>query len=268
MSVEQQRCPACSAPLLIEPGDRQVRCDYCGSLLNVEEQGGSISVELADRVINSIEQSGSQTQAEVRRLQQMQALSSAEMHLVNIQGEMRAIQRGPMTPTSRRQLEELNEESLELQHQIRRLNAILYPNAQPEPAASGQHPQPWRLSPQGIGWMLFSVSGRTNRVEFWAGVLVCLGIYISWLVVMAILRTIGPADGFFSTVFGSLFNIVALSQIIFLIWIGIATSIKRFHDRGKTGWWVLIALIPLIGFFWFLIDLGLLPGSPGINQYG
>ena len=81
---------------------------------------------------------------------------------------MRTIQRGPMTPISRSQLEQLNEQSLELQHEIRRLNAILYPNSQSD-ATGRQHPQPWRLSPQGIGWLLFSFNGRANRVEYWVG---------------------------------------------------------------------------------------------------
>jgi LSD1 subclass zinc finger protein len=267
MSVVQQRCPACAAPLSIPPGTRQIRCSYCGSLLRVEGQGGNLSVELADRVINSIEQSGSQTQAEVRRLQQTQELSTAEMRLANIQSEMRAIQRQPITPVSRRQLEELDEESLELQYQIRRLHAIVYPNSQLLPPAT-RGTRSWRLSPQGVGWLLFSFSGRANRVEYWSGIVVCFCIYLSWLVVTAILRAIGPTDGFISTVLGSIFSLVAFAQIVVLVWIGVAVSIKRFHDRGKAGWWVLIGFIPLIGMSWFLIDLGILPGVSGVNQYG
>jgi uncharacterized membrane protein YhaH (DUF805 family) len=44
--------------------------------------------------------------------------------------------------------------------------------------------------------------------------------------------------------------------------------IKRFHDRGKSGWWVLILFIPVIGFFWAIIDLGILQGDPGDNRFG
>ena len=44
--------------------------------------------------------------------------------------------------------------------------------------------------------------------------------------------------------------------------------IKRFHDRDKSGWWVLIGLIPIIGAIWLLIELGFLKGTPGPNRFG
>jgi uncharacterized membrane protein YhaH (DUF805 family) len=44
--------------------------------------------------------------------------------------------------------------------------------------------------------------------------------------------------------------------------------IKRFHDRDKSGWWVLIGLIPLIGAIWLLVELGFLKGTPGPNRFG
>jgi len=48
----------------------------------------------------------------------------------------------------------------------------------------------------------------------------------------------------------------------------LAIAIKRYHDRDKSGWWILILFIPLVGFIWFLIELGCLPGTPGPNRYG
>lgn len=56
--------------------------------------------------------------------------------------------------------------------------------------------------------------------------------------------------------------------VIASIWPGLAVSIKRWHDRGKSGWWILIALVPLIGGLWALIETGFLPGTPGTNEYG
>jgi len=44
--------------------------------------------------------------------------------------------------------------------------------------------------------------------------------------------------------------------------------VKRYHDRDKSGWWILILFIPLVGFIWFLIELGCLPGTPGPNRFG
>jgi uncharacterized membrane protein YhaH (DUF805 family) len=44
-------------------------------------------------------------------------------------------------------------------------------------------------------------------------------------------------------------------------------GIKRFHDRDKSGWWVLIAFVPIIGWIWYLIECGFLPGTDGPNRY-
>ena len=47
-----------------------------------------------------------------------------------------------------------------------------------------------------------------------------------------------------------------------------ALATKRWHDRDKSGWWSLIAFVPVIGGFWMLIELGFLGGSAGGNSYG
>lgn len=48
----------------------------------------------------------------------------------------------------------------------------------------------------------------------------------------------------------------------------LALYTKRWHDRGKSGWWTLIMLVPIIGPIWALVELGFLTGTPGPNQYG
>jgi uncharacterized membrane protein YhaH (DUF805 family) len=48
----------------------------------------------------------------------------------------------------------------------------------------------------------------------------------------------------------------------------IVVTIKRFHDRNKSGWWVLIAFIPVVGALWQLIECGFLPGTAGSNRFG
>jgi uncharacterized membrane protein YhaH (DUF805 family) len=53
-----------------------------------------------------------------------------------------------------------------------------------------------------------------------------------------------------------------------LIWPALALQVKRWHDRDKSGWWVLIAFIPIIGAFWVLIECGFLDGTPGPNRFG
>ena len=48
----------------------------------------------------------------------------------------------------------------------------------------------------------------------------------------------------------------------------LAVSVKRWHDRDKSGWWVLLNLLPVIGWLWALIDNGFLRGSVGPNRFG
>ena len=47
-----------------------------------------------------------------------------------------------------------------------------------------------------------------------------------------------------------------------------AIMTKRWHDRGKSGWWWLISFVPIIGGLWMMIELGFLPGEDGTNDYG
>jgi uncharacterized membrane protein YhaH (DUF805 family) len=116
--------------------------------------------------------------------------------------------------------------------------------------------------------LLFGVHGRVNRAKFW---LVALGIFVLEVIIFAVLggttamstdpqqamANIGPVAGIVLFVFG----VVAL-------WISIAVAIKRYHDRNKSGWWVLIVFVPIIGGLWYLIECGFLRGTPGPNNYG
>ncbi|MEO0416282.1 MAG: DUF805 domain-containing protein, partial [Verrucomicrobiota bacterium] len=55
---------------------------------------------------------------------------------------------------------------------------------------------------------------------------------------------------------------------LLLFWISLAVSVKRWHDRGKSGLWVLVNFIPVVGGLWELIECGCLDGDYGKNQYG
>jgi len=48
---------------------------------------------------------------------------------------------------------------------------------------------------------------------------------------------------------------------------GLAVSVRRLHDVGKSGWMYFIVLIPLVGVIWLLV-LMLTDSNPGENQYG
>ena len=93
--------------------------------------------------------------------------------------------------------------------------------------------------------------GRARRTEYWMFFLV--NILIS-IVVAIIGRVIGLP------VIGSLYGLALLVP-------GIAVGVRRLHDTGRTGWWLLIALIPLIGTIWIIVLL-VLDGDQGSNPYG
>ena len=61
---------------------------------------------------------------------------------------------------------------------------------------------------------------------------------------------------------------IAFVLIIFLLYSQICICAKRCHDRGKSGLWCILLFIPVIGFFWAVIDLGILEGDKGPNEYG
>lgn len=103
-------------------------------------------------------------------------------------------------------------------------------------------------------YLFTSFEGRINRAKFWAGV----GVLILASVVASILDAMLGLD------FGILGTLVGLVSIVFFV----ALYAKRWHDRGKSGWWTLIALVPFIGQIWILVELGMLEGDRGANQYG
>ena len=116
--------------------------------------------------------------------------------------------------------------------------------------------------------LLFSFQGRINRAKYW---LVLVGMWVVVAVVFGALfapmmTAADPSAAMASM--GAISFIVMAVLYILLIWIGLAVQVKRWHDRNKSGWWVLIALVPFIGVFWALIECGFLKGTAGPNPYG
>jgi uncharacterized membrane protein YhaH (DUF805 family) len=107
-----------------------------------------------------------------------------------------------------------------------------------------------------IDWqyLLFRFDGRINRAKFWSGVGALIVAYIVIIALFAI-------D---SSALRALLGLALLA----MYWPSLAISIKRWHDRDKSGWWVLIVFVPIIGGLWALIETGFLAGTGGPNQYG
>lgn len=67
--------------------------------------------------------------------------------------------------------------------------------------------------------------------------------------------------------FGHVLNIIAWLFSIFILIPGLAVSFRRIHDRGRSAWWLLLYIIPLIG--WLVLFIMFLGDSqPGPNRYG
>ncbi|MFI4998437.1 MAG: DUF805 domain-containing protein [Reyranellales bacterium] len=116
--------------------------------------------------------------------------------------------------------------------------------------------------------LLFSFQGRVNRAKFW---LVNLAMWVVIIVVFGAVMggaamSSDPSKALESV--GMVGGIVMLVVYVLMVWIGLAIGVKRWHDRNKSGWWVLIALVPVIGGLWYLIEAGFLKGTTGANQYG
>jgi uncharacterized membrane protein YhaH (DUF805 family) len=114
-----------------------------------------------------------------------------------------------------------------------------------------------------IDWtyLLFKFDGRINRAKFWAGSILIWGIYTLWI--LAFVAAISV-----SSTAGAVIGFLGIMVWVLAIWGGLAISIKRWHDRGKSGWWIFIGAIPIIGGLWALIETGFLEGDLGPNQYG
>lgn len=91
---------------------------------------------------------------------------------------------------------------------------------------------------------LFVGAKRMSRKDFWWGYLgmtIVMGVIVS-LLAFAITK-MPITDYYWSTIIG-----VAMAMTVAYYWISVFTaSIRRLHDRNMHAWWVLVALIPMVG---------------------
>jgi uncharacterized membrane protein YhaH (DUF805 family) len=101
-------------------------------------------------------------------------------------------------------------------------------------------------------------SGRARRTEYWMFTLVNALISFALVVLDALFGTLDveAGVGLFSTIY-------ALAVLI----PSLAVSVRRLHDTGRSGWWLLIAIIPLIGGI-VLFVFTVMDSEPGRNDYG
>jgi len=95
-------------------------------------------------------------------------------------------------------------------------------------------------------------SGRARRKEYW----------MFFLFNILIALALGFVEGLFGSpgVIGGLYSLAVLIP-------GIAVSIRRLHDTDRSGWWILVVFIPVIGGIALLVLMAL-DSKEGTNKYG
>ncbi len=103
---------------------------------------------------------------------------------------------------------------------------------------------------------LLTTNGRIPRSTFWAFSALVYGLIL----------LLGSLSEFKS--FPESARLI-LSILVFpVVLMGIIVQVKRWHDRDKSGWWVLINFIPILGNVWSLIECGFVKGTNGQNRFG
>lgn len=120
---------------------------------------------------------------------------------------------------------------------------------------------------------LLSPQGRINRGKYWLASLIYVVVVGIVSILMAALWAIIPGDAVDGNYSVSGINavpyiILGLGTFGFLVWSGICVGIKRCHDRERSGWFLLVSLIPFIGAIWLTIELYFLRGTVGPNKFG
>lgn len=92
-------------------------------------------------------------------------------------------------------------------------------------------------------------SGRASRSEYW-------WFFLAYLIVAIV------------AIVGRLINqYIPIAVILVVLLPLMAVTVRRLHDIGKSGWMILIGLIPIIGML-VLIYLYVQPSQPGANRWG
>ena len=107
--------------------------------------------------------------------------------------------------------------------------------------------------------LYFSTNGRIPRSTFWT----------KFVLVFSIIYLIGIGVDISNDSFDQESKIGPFSGLLIILsfYPGIAGTIKRAHDRNRSGWFILLSIIPFVN-IWVTIELNFLKGTSGDNDYG
>jgi uncharacterized membrane protein YhaH (DUF805 family) len=100
--------------------------------------------------------------------------------------------------------------------------------------------------------------GRARRKEYW--------MFVLWNIIVSLVL---------SVILGVIGLVLHMAAVSFLLGVyslavlipGIAVGVRRLHDTGRTGWWLFIGFVPLVGAIVLLVFV-VQDSKPGENQYG
>jgi uncharacterized membrane protein YhaH (DUF805 family) len=104
----------------------------------------------------------------------------------------------------------------------------------------------------------FNFADRAQRKEYWIFALINLIV----IVVLSIIGRMISSDP--ESMAGS---VLVLGYALACMIPSIAVAVRRMHDTGRSGWWLLINFVPFIGGIWFFV-LTVLDSKPETNQWG
>lgn len=111
--------------------------------------------------------------------------------------------------------------------------------------------------------------GRARRSEYWyftlCNAVISFGLQIASFIVAAIAATAGSE--LLVAIAGGALGLLALAVGLGLLLPGLAVGVRRLHDTGRSGWWLLIAVVPIIGAIALIVFL-CQDGTPTANEYG
>ncbi|MFY8107869.1 MAG: DUF805 domain-containing protein [Bacteroidia bacterium] len=101
-------------------------------------------------------------------------------------------------------------------------------------------------------------NGRARRKEYW--------MYLLFNLIFALVAII--LDNAFGLAFESIgYGVIYLLYSLITFIPSLSVSVRRLHDKSKSGWYLLLAIIPIIGGIVLLFILAA-DGDPGENEYG
>jgi len=116
-----------------------------------------------------------------------------------------------------------------------------------------------QTEPMTLSQIYFSFEGRIPRSTYW------LKYYLPMMGISILAAILDFSAGTFNEDYSiGLYSSIAS---LLLIYPSIAIYVKRVHDRGRTGWFVLLMAIPLVN-IWPAVEVMFLRGTYGPNQYG